>query len=506
MTRSDHALLKEYGRGGHAAFRELVERHAGLVFGAAWRVSGDRTIAEEVAQDVFCLLAKKAVLLEAHPSVTAWLHRTAANTAKARRRARRSHDQKLARFAAESETAGVPEDAEKGEADGEIDNAINRLPLDEREAVVLRYLRDLDYPIISAELGITESAARKRVSRGLQRLQRLMRSTATARLSPAAFAVIVPQKLVGAVMAAAPAPIPASALLSFFTLMTQKQTITVAAAAVLAGGLLWTSGNLWQENKRLSRELAAFQAQSSAAPTAPDAAEPESTKGKGPKSAPAAAELASLRAALEAEREKRLAAEKDARAVRDQVARLDQEVVVSFGKVGEIGNTFGSIYTEALALVEEEKKGAINSPENQLRFAKFIEKAGSVSGISKEIIEFEDAPKEGSGFIAAAYGAAFGLSETEQSGVAAFFAKQLEDASQKKFTLSNLPERGSAEFEPWLKQRWDYFNESRAELRALIPENHQASFDQYVEKGGYGFKNLKLKGMPLMFSLGGDPR
>jgi len=307
-------------------------------------------------------------------------------------------------------------------------------------------------------------------------------------------------------VAAAPMPVPASMISIFFTLMTQKQTIALTAAAVLTGTLLWTGGNLRQENKRLSRELASLQSVPGGGSGSPDSklsvSDDESRAG-----APAAAsELASLRAALEAEREKRLAAEKDALAVRDQVARLSSEVVVSFGKVGEIGSTFGSIYTEALALVEEEKKGALDTPENQNRFAKFLEKASSVSGISKEIIEFEDAPKEGSGFIAAAYAAAFGLSESEQAKVADFFVKQLEDASGKKFTLSNLPERTSPDFQPWLMKRWDYFNESRAELRALIPEGKQASFDQSVEKGGYGFRNLKLKGMPLMFSLGGDPR
>lgn len=57
-----------------------------------------------------------------------------------------------------------------------------------------------------------------------------------------------------------------------------------------------------------------------------------------------------------------------------------------------------------------------------------------------------------------------------------------------------------------LEQRWAFFGESRAQLRDLIPADKQASFDQSVEEGGYGFKNMTLKGMPLMFSLGGDPR
>ena len=65
---------------------------------------------------------------------------------------------------------------------------------------------------------------------------------------------------------------------------------------------------------------------------------------------------------LDAERKKRLATERDAKAVRAQVGRLKDEVVVSFGKVTQIGETLGSVYNEAPALVEFEKKA---NPANQ---------------------------------------------------------------------------------------------------------------------------------------------
>ena len=59
---------------------------------------------------------------------------------------------------------------------------------------------------------------------------------------------------------------------------------------------------------------------------------------------------------LDAERKKRLATERDAKAVRAQVGRLTDEVVVSFGKVTQKGETLGSVYNEAPALIEFEKK------------------------------------------------------------------------------------------------------------------------------------------------------
>ncbi len=496
---SDHDLLRNYLTGGHQAFRELVERHAGMIYGAAWRSTGDRTMAEEVVQDVFCLLARKSAALVGHPSVAGWLHRTAVNTARSRRRDHVHHERKLARFATESHITS-PEAETTGEY-GEIDSAINRLPSEERAAVVLRFFKEQDYAEISRQLGVSEVAARKRVSRGLRRLERLLGPAGAAAFTPATLATSVPARLIETVTAAAPLTAPASGFFTTMVCMSTISNITVAASLLLTGGLAWLSADLHGKNRTLRAELAACQ-DATAKPAA------DSTKSSGSLLASTApdARMAELQAALEAERGKRLAAERDAAAVRGQVAQLKDEVVVTYGKVTQIGETLGSVFNEALALVELEKKGELATPENQTRFAKFLEKASSISGLSKEIIDFEDAPDEGSRFAASAYGAVFGLNEAAQDKIAAFLAGRLSEAGTKKLTLTNLPDRGSSEFLPWLEQRWAFFDEGRAQLRELIPADKQALFDQSVEKGGYGFKNLSLKGMPLMFSLGGDPR
>jgi DNA-directed RNA polymerase specialized sigma24 family protein len=50
----DHELLRRYAEhGAEEAFAELVKRHLNLVWAAAWRVSGDRELARDVAQTVF---------------------------------------------------------------------------------------------------------------------------------------------------------------------------------------------------------------------------------------------------------------------------------------------------------------------------------------------------------------------------------------------------------------------------------------------------------------------
>lgn len=66
---NDQILLSRYLRGPDDAFRHLLDRHSGLVYGTALRVTGDPDAAEEVSQDVFVLLAWKARALTSHPSV-----------------------------------------------------------------------------------------------------------------------------------------------------------------------------------------------------------------------------------------------------------------------------------------------------------------------------------------------------------------------------------------------------------------------------------------------------
>ena len=75
----DAQLLRAYvHERAQEAFAELVGRHLRLVYGIALRrVGGDRGLAEDVCQEVFCDLARKARGLVGHPSLAGWLFRSA---------------------------------------------------------------------------------------------------------------------------------------------------------------------------------------------------------------------------------------------------------------------------------------------------------------------------------------------------------------------------------------------------------------------------------------------
>src|SRR5580704_2989440 len=78
MMSEDAQLLRRYSaERSEAAFAELVRRHVDLVYSAALRlVNGDAHSAQDVTQQVFTELARRAKPLARHPALIGWLYTT----------------------------------------------------------------------------------------------------------------------------------------------------------------------------------------------------------------------------------------------------------------------------------------------------------------------------------------------------------------------------------------------------------------------------------------------
>ncbi len=169
-------LLSDYVRNGsESAFRELVRRYINFVYSTALRsLNSDSHLAEDIAQTVFADLARQAVRLPADVQLGGWLHRhtcfTAAKAVRGELRRRRRESQAM-----EMDFLNRPANFSLRELGPVLDDAINQLDVPERNAVLLRFFEQRDFRAVGATLGISEDAARMRVNRALDKLQRLLR-------------------------------------------------------------------------------------------------------------------------------------------------------------------------------------------------------------------------------------------------------------------------------------------------------------------------------------------
>ena len=173
---SDTALLRRFvRRGRQAAFAELVARYSGLVYSTCLRDVRDAAVAEDAAQAVFLLLARKAPTFGAGTSLAPWLYRTArlvsrnALQQEARARAR---EQRLGQHMAAEGAGGVGEDDVWEQIEPVLHAALDALGRQDREAILLRFFDDRSLKETGAALGLSEDAARMRVTRSLEKLRR----------------------------------------------------------------------------------------------------------------------------------------------------------------------------------------------------------------------------------------------------------------------------------------------------------------------------------------------
>jgi RNA polymerase sigma factor (sigma-70 family) len=170
----DFELLRAYvERQSEPAFTELVERHKGLVYASALRQTGDPSLAEEITQAVFTVLARKAASLRRETVLSGWLFRAtrfaAADALKRERRRIRREIEAMNR----SDQNQPPDEAALAwrEIAPVLDESLARLGETDRHALLLRFFERKTLTEVGAALGLSEEASRKRVDRALYKLR-----------------------------------------------------------------------------------------------------------------------------------------------------------------------------------------------------------------------------------------------------------------------------------------------------------------------------------------------
>jgi RNA polymerase sigma factor (sigma-70 family) len=229
---NDLELLQDYVQNSsQAAFSRLVELHIDLVYSAVHRMLRDAHLAQDVTQEVFSLLARKAAGLGPGTILSAWLYRSARNLASEtlRRESRRRNREQLA---VETMNLTSP-DSSWQQVEPLLDESMAQLSPADHDAIVMRYFQNRSLKEVGAALGASEDAAQKRVSRAVEQLRELL-SKRKAPVGAGALAALMSANAVQAAPAGLAATVVAGAALG-------ASAIVASTGAAIAQTIVMTT-------------------------------------------------------------------------------------------------------------------------------------------------------------------------------------------------------------------------------------------------------------------------
>lgn len=170
----DDRLVERARSGDRRAFAALVERHYPAIHRFAWRCCGDRTEAEDVAQEALIRIARGLDGFEGRSRFSSWCLGVTLNCARDGRRASARRTAVLKKAAAMADIEVAADDA--GETEEALWSAVRSLPDGQREAVLLVHVEGLTHREAAVALGCAEAtvswrlfAARRRLKSDLAR-------------------------------------------------------------------------------------------------------------------------------------------------------------------------------------------------------------------------------------------------------------------------------------------------------------------------------------------------
>lgn len=170
---SDRDLIAGAQQGDRAAFGRLVERHYDFVHRVAWRWSGRRADAEDIAQEVCVRLARTIGGYRGGGAFTTWLYAVTMN-------ASRDHLRRCARDTAKAEAFGVQALVEAQGAHDPDDRAetlwtaVRQLPDKQRDAVLLVYGEGLSHAAAADAMACAEATVSWHIHEAKKRLKALV--------------------------------------------------------------------------------------------------------------------------------------------------------------------------------------------------------------------------------------------------------------------------------------------------------------------------------------------
>ncbi len=180
MEKSDLELITEYQRGATDAFTDLVERYSKPVFLFAYRMSKDRDMATDIAQETFVKVWKKLPTFKPGAQFKTWIFTIARNTVIDYLRKKRStpfsifdteDGKNMIEETVQDEAPLPPELIERAEKNALLEKNLAKLDPIDQEILELHYREDLTFDEIGTILRRPLDTVKSRHYRAIKKLQ-----------------------------------------------------------------------------------------------------------------------------------------------------------------------------------------------------------------------------------------------------------------------------------------------------------------------------------------------
>ena len=167
------ALVARAQNGDAEAFAELIEDHYDLIHRTAWKWCGNRTDAEDVAQDVCVKLGGAIAGFDGRSAFSSWVYRITLNAVRDMQRAGKRRG-RYADAYAEISPEDQPAEQEEAATSSQLWAAVRQLPEKQRDAVLLVYAEELSHAAAAEIMGIREATVSFHVHEARKTLRGLL--------------------------------------------------------------------------------------------------------------------------------------------------------------------------------------------------------------------------------------------------------------------------------------------------------------------------------------------
>jgi len=171
---SDDVLMGRIATGDAPAFRLLLDRHLAAVTAFCYRQLGDRSEAEDAAQDTFLKVWQAAAGWKPEAKPTTWIYRIAVNQCIDRHRKRRPQADLDAAADVASADPNPEQAATRADLDRKVRTAMEALPERQRLALVLCHYQGLSQAEAAEILGTGVGAVESLLGRARRELKKLL--------------------------------------------------------------------------------------------------------------------------------------------------------------------------------------------------------------------------------------------------------------------------------------------------------------------------------------------